>query len=160
MPSSHRWFPILPLAVASLTFTWQGFSQEKSPPKIVFVCEHGAAKSVMAAAELERIAKERGLRVIAVARGSNPEPEISPLVRKELKAAGMDLGAAKPSKVSTEDLRGATRVVSFGPDLSTLVPKGTTILDWSATPSPGQNYSASRQYILKQLEEILAGLPK
>ena len=134
--------------------------QTKVVPKVVFVCEHGAAKSVMAASELQRLAKERGLAITVLSRGSNPDAEIATGVRKELEAAGMDLGSAKPTKVSARDLTGAARVISFGPDLSALLPKGATVLDWSATPAPSQDYKTSREYILKQLEALLAELPK
>ena len=134
--------------------------QTKVVPKVVFVCEHGAAKSVIAASELQRMAKERGLAVTVVSRGSNPDAEIAPGVRKELESSGMLLGSAKPTKVSANDLTGATRVISFGPDLSALMPKGSKVLDWSATPPPSQDYKAARDHILKQLESLLADLPK
>ncbi len=144
--------------IASLTAFGQ--QQTKAVPKVVFVCEHGAAKSVMAASELQRMAKERGLEVTVLSRGSNPDAEIAAGVRKELEAAGMVLGSAKPAKVSAQDLTGATRVISFGPDLSTFLPKGAKALDWSATPAPSQDYKAAREHILKQLEALLADLPK
>jgi hypothetical protein len=37
-------------------------------PTILFVCEHGAAKSVIAAAYFDKLAKERGLNYRAVFR--------------------------------------------------------------------------------------------
>jgi hypothetical protein len=49
--------------------------------KVVFVCEHGSAKSVIAAAELSRMAKERGLDLSILARGTNPDAEVPKLVR-------------------------------------------------------------------------------
>ena len=42
-------------------------------PTVVFVCEHGAAKSVIATAYFNKIAAERGLRARAVYRGVNPQ---------------------------------------------------------------------------------------
>ena len=36
-----------------------------TPQKVLFVCLHGAAKSVLAAAEFERLARARGLPVTA-----------------------------------------------------------------------------------------------
>src|SRR5215470_10464420 len=89
-----------------------------APLKVVFVCEHGAAKSVIAAKELEKLARERGIQVQVVARGTTPDPEIGPAVRQGLKAEGIDVGNMTPIKVKAEDLRDATMVVSFGPDLS------------------------------------------
>jgi len=96
---------------------------KQTPPKIVFICEHGAAKSVIATAELKRLAKERGRLLNVESRGTNPDAQIAADVRHGLKADGMDLGDAKPAKVSAKDLDGATTVVSFGPDLSPLLPK-------------------------------------
>jgi hypothetical protein len=48
--------------------------QSASPaePTIVFVCEHAAAKSVIATAYFNEIAAERGLRARAVYRGKKP----------------------------------------------------------------------------------------
>jgi len=41
---------------------------------VVFVCQHGAAKSVLAATLLERLAAEQGLPLRALARGTEPSP--------------------------------------------------------------------------------------
>ena len=132
------------------------FGQKPAPPKVVFVCEHGAAKSVIAAAEFKRLAKEKGLAVEVISRGTQPDAEIPPLVRKGLQADGIDIGAAKPVKVSAADLKGATKVITFGPDLQELLPAGLKATDWSATPSPSADYRAARAYIVKQLEALAA----
>ena len=132
----------------------------QTAPKVVFVCEHGAAKSVMAAAEFRRMAKEKGLTVDVVSRGTVPDAEIPAAIRNGLMSDGMDIGAAKPVKVSAQDLAGATKIVSFGPDLAEWLPKGSKTLDWSATPSPGKDYRAAREYIVKQLEPLVADLEK
>ena len=123
-------------------------------PKIVFVCEHGAAKSIMAAAEFERMAKEQGLTFEILARGTTPDAEIAAAVKQGLKADGMEVGAAKPVKVSAQDVKGAAKVITFGPDLSALT-NGAKVLDWSATPSPSKDYRAARDSIRKDLETLL-----
>src|SRR5262249_35169486 len=46
------------------------------PATVVFVCLHGSVKSQVAAAHFNRIAKERGLPVIAVSRGIAVDKEI------------------------------------------------------------------------------------
>jgi hypothetical protein len=127
-------------------------------PTIVFVCEHGSA-SIIAAAEFERMAKEKGLDPNILARGTNPDSEIPKLVRDRLKADGHDVGAAKPMKVSEKDLKGATKM-SFGPDLSPWPTDGATVADWSATPSVSEDYQAAREYIRKELEILIKGLKK
>jgi protein-tyrosine-phosphatase len=45
---------------------------------IVFVCENGAAKSILAAAHFNRLAGEMEWDLHAVARGTNPDHELSP----------------------------------------------------------------------------------
>jgi protein-tyrosine-phosphatase len=136
------------------------WGQELAPKKVVFVCEHGAAKSVLAKAELERVAKEKGLVLEVISRGTVPDAEMSAGVRKGLLGDGVDLGTAKPVKLSAQDLEGAAAVVSFGPDLTEWMPKGSKTVDWSATPSPSKGYAEARDYIRKRMEELLADLAK
>jgi arsenate reductase len=139
---------LLPVALAA--------QQDARPsvPKIVFVCEHGSAKSVIAAKELEKLARERGIPVQAVARGTTPDPEIGPAVRQGLKADGIDVGGMTPVKVKSEDLRNATMIVSFGPDLAAIA-GNTRPEDWSATPAVSENYQAARDYIVKRVQILL-----
>jgi len=123
--------------------------------KIVFVCEHGAAKSVIAAKELEKLARERGMSIQAVSRGTTPDADISLPIRKGLKADGIEIGAMKPVQVKPEDLRDAARVISFGPDLSAVAGQKQKVEDWSATPDPGGNFPTARDYIVERLQSLL-----
>jgi protein-tyrosine-phosphatase len=134
--------------------------QTTQPTKVVFVCEHGAAKSIIAKAEFERLAKEKGLSVEVVSRGTTPDAEIASGVRKGLLADGTDLGSARPVKISAKDLEGASRVVTFGPDLAEWMPKGVKVLDWSAAPSPSKDYKEARDYIRKQVESLVGDIKK
>ena len=140
------------------------FAQESkfssSKPTVVFVCEHGSAKSIIAAVEFERMAKEKGLDLNILARGTNPDTEIPKLVRDGLKADGYDAGARKPTKVSEKDLNGAAKVVSFGPDLKPWLQDGATVTDWSATPSVSEDYRRASNYIRQRLETLLKGFEK
>ena len=124
-------------------------------PKIVFVCEHGAAKSVVAAKELEKLARERGISIQAVSRGRTPDPDIPLVVRTGLKADGIEIGTMKPVQVKPEDLRDAARVISFGPDLSAVAGQKVRVEDWSATPDVSGNFPAARDYIVKRLQTLL-----
>jgi arsenate reductase (thioredoxin) len=79
---------------------------------IVFVCEHGSAKSVVAAAYFNQIANQRGLKLHAIARGTNPDPQISPAAAKGLADDGLEF-VAKPSRLTESDTQKATQIVSF-----------------------------------------------
>jgi hypothetical protein len=86
---------------------------------VVFVCLHGAAKSVIAGAYLNRLARERGLDIHATAAGIEPEPEIPLHVRDGLlRARPTPSGATCRSgpwaihRRSALDRRGFTGVAS------------------------------------------------
>ena len=151
---------VLTMIMLATAILAQQTKTTSTKPTIVFVCEHGSAKSIIAAVEFERMAKEKGLDLNILARGTNPDAEIPKLVRDGLKADGYDAGSLKPTKVSEKDLKSAARIVSFGPDLKPWLAEPAAVLDWSATPSVGEDYRAAREYILRQLEILLKDLKK
>jgi len=131
MNTSRRF--IVTLVVLNSAPMWgQNDARPGPKPKVVFVCEHGSAKSVIAAAEFSRMAKQSGLDVTILSRGTDPDSEIPKVVRDGLKADGHEIGSVKPTKVSSGDLRNATKIISFGPDLAQWLPKGAPVADWSA----------------------------
>jgi hypothetical protein len=46
-------------------------------PQVLFICPHGAAKSVMASAYFQKLARERGLNVRVDAAGTGDVPDFS-----------------------------------------------------------------------------------
>jgi hypothetical protein len=156
---SYRSVLIVTMAAGLSLNAQQGageLGKSKAPPKVVFVCEHGAAFSIIAKAEFERMAKQHGMNFTILARGTDPNPEVSASVRQGLRSDGMEVGVEKPLKVTAADLKGAARVITFGPDLSSWLSDGVKPLDWSATPSG--NYRAASDYIRKQVENLLDDL--
>jgi arsenate reductase (thioredoxin) len=125
------------------------------PPMVAFVCLHGAAKSVLAAACFERLAEARGVRARALAAGTEPDPEIAPAVLRALLAEGIDLRGQQPRRITREDLAGAAAVVSFGPDLSALVAPGRAVVRWDDVPSLSEDFEAGRAAILARLSTLL-----
>src|SRR5262245_23601813 len=86
-------------------------SQDES--KIVFVCEHGAAKSVIAAAYFNKIAAEQKLHIRALARGTNPQSEMSGTVTAGLRGDNVPFDLQKPILLTNNDAIGAVRIVAF-----------------------------------------------
>jgi len=125
------------------------------PPTVAFVCLHGAAKSVLAAACFERLAEARGVGARALAAGTEPDPEIAPVVLRSLLAEGIDLRGQQPRRVTRDDLAGAAAVVSFGPDLSALVAPGRAIVRWDDVPALSEDFEAGRAAILARLPALL-----
>ena len=125
--------------------------------KVLFICLHGAAKSVLAAADFERMARERGLRVTAESAGTEPDPEIAPGVAAALEAEGLDMAGQKPRLVTREMAAAATRVIAFGCDLGAAAPPGATIEQWREVPAVSEGLPAARAVIRHHLERLLEG---
>src|SRR5690349_17670023 len=70
------------------------------PPRVLFVCLHGAAKSVVGAAHFRRLATARGLRVDAVAAGTEPDAELAPGAVKGLAGDGLAATPSRPRPVT------------------------------------------------------------
>lgn len=129
-------------------------------PRILFVCLHGAAKSVIAATHFRRLAERRGLRVDATFAGTEPDAHIAPRVVKELLAEGIDVQGLRPRRVTSDDVVSATRIVTFGCDLAPLGP--TVDVDrWDDVPAVSDGYEAAREAIDARVgrlvEELEAG---
>ena len=124
--------------------------------KVVFVCLHGAAKSVVAAEHFKRLAAARGLAVDVRARGTEPGPELTPAAVAGLRADGLDVGGARPRLVTRADLAGAWRVVEFGCDLTALAPPDATIERWGDIPAVSEGYAAARDAMTAPLHRLLA----
>ena len=125
--------------------------------KVLFVCLHGAAKSVLAAADFERLAQERRLPIAAESAGTEPDPEIAPKVLAALKAEGVDLTGRKPRLVTREMAAGATRIVAFGCALGAAAPEGTKVEQWEDVPNVSDGLPAARAAIRERLERLLDG---
>lgn len=122
---------------------------------IVFVCLHGAAKSVIAAAYWNRFAAEQGVEVRATAAGIEPEPEIPPSVRDGLRNDGLDVGAVRPRRVTSDELSTAAQVVSFGCDLNKVAPPGRPVERWDDVPAVSDGFREARDAIITRVRRLL-----
>jgi protein-tyrosine-phosphatase len=124
-------------------------------PRVVFVCLHGAAKSVVAAAHFRRLAADRGLSVGAVAAGTEPDAELAPGAVKGLAAEGLTPSPARPRPVTLYDLTRATRVVSFGCEVA--VGPDRRAEQWEV-PAVSEGYAAARDQIVARVERLVSDL--
>jgi arsenate reductase (thioredoxin) len=126
-------------------------------PSVLFVCLHGAAKSVLAAADLQRLAAQRGLDVCADSAGTEPDPEIVPGVVSVLRAEGIDLGRRRPRRVTAADTARADRVVTFGCELGDATPAAVPVERWDDVPAVSADLPAARAAIRRHLDRLLDG---
>ena len=126
-------------------------------PIIVFVCEHGAAKSLIAAAYFNKFAAEGGLQLQAVARGTNPDSELSPIATAGLRKDGLTPTETVPQKLSRADVESAQRIVSFC-ELPEEFRQKTLIEQWDGIPPVSENYEKARDAILERLYLLMKHL--
>ena len=122
---------------------------------ILFACLHGAAKSVLAAADFGRLAAERGLAITADAAGTEPDPEIAPGVVAALRAEGLDLGQQRPRRVTAAETARAERVVTFGCELGEAMPAAVPVERWDDVPAVSENLPLARAAIRRHLDRLL-----
>src|SRR5947199_2269426 len=83
-------------------------------PTVIFVCEHGAAKSVIATAYFNKLAAERGLPYRATFRGTSPQDDLSTRAVSGLRADGIGIPDGKPSAIASDDVARATHIFAIG----------------------------------------------
>jgi protein-tyrosine-phosphatase len=122
---------------------------------VLFVCLHGAAKSVLAAADFKRLAAERGLAVTADSAGTEPDPAIAPGVVAALHAEGVELGQRRPRRVTAAETARADRVISFGCELGEATPTAVPVERWDDVPAVSENLPLARAAIRLHLDRLL-----
>ena len=136
----------------------QGVAKTRKATKrmsvIVFVCEHGAAKSVIAAAHFNKLASERNLDVQAMSRGTNPDEELAPKALAGLRADGLAVPREKPTIFSEGDVSKATHVVAFC-ELPEAYNKGRRVEQWNDVPAVSEDYGKARDVIVKRVKQLL-----
>jgi arsenate reductase (thioredoxin) len=137
----------------------QSIKPDSTQPVILFMCPHGAAKSVMASAYFQKLAKERGLNVRVDAAGTEPEPQLSKAVVAHLQKNGYAIPIEKPRAATATDMRAADIVISMGCDLSKLPAPAGQLQNWTV-PDFSANFDlaeqAIRDQVTKLVEEIIA----
>ena len=134
-------------------------AQTAVQPAVVFVCEHGAAKSVIATAYFNKLARERGLPYRATFRGTDPQAELSVSALKGLHEDGIEIPAGKPTAISTADVEKATHLFAIGCTLPAAARSSGKAADWSDVPD-GQGYAAMRDAIVRHVSALLDDLQK
>ena len=124
---------------------------------IVFVCEHGSAKSVVAAAHFNRLAGEGGLEVRAIARGTNPDQEISEPTLRGLSMDRLAPTEPVPQRLSLEETQSAQYLVSFC-ELPAEFGQDGIAEQWDGIPAVSENYEQARDAIIDRLNLLISKL--
>ena len=130
-----------------------------SAPAIVFVCEHGAAKSVIATAYFNKMAAERGLSYRAEFRGTDPQEALSVRAIAGLKADGVAIPSGAPTKIGAADIAKATHIFAIGCTLPAAAVSSGKSKDWSDVPDD-KGYEGQRDAIVRHVKALLDDLQR
>jgi arsenate reductase (thioredoxin) len=117
--------------------------------QILFVCEHGNVKSLMAAVYFNEIAQARNLPYRAISRGSAPDSDtVPPSIIAGLHADGLDVSGFRPTAVTSTDLTSSKHLVLIGTALPETASGATPETEtWADVPPASINYAAARDSI-------------
>jgi arsenate reductase len=149
----------LSLTLLVIALARAGAAQGTGDERVVFVCEHGAAKSVIATVYFNKLAAERGLPDRATYRGANPQAELSVSALKGLREDGLVVPSAKPSAITTGDVTKATHIFAIGCSLPAHAASSGKAESWDDVPED-QGYAAQRDAIKRHVERLLDQLQK
>lgn len=125
--------------------------------QVLFVCEHGNVKSLMAASYFNREAQRLGLAVRAIARGSAPNSTTVPVaIVQGLRRDGFDVSTFAPSRVTSSDITKSQRIIIIGTGLpvALTVPSDRTE-EWTDVPAASLDFDAARVSLLRHVSALL-----
>lgn len=127
-------------------------------PSVMFVCVHNAGRSQMAAGWLRHLA---GDRVEIRSAGTAPKDSVNPVAVQVMAEVGVDIAAATPTVLTTEDVRASDVVITMGcGDACPFVP-GVRYLDWELEDPAGkgpETVRAIRDDIRSRVEGLVTEL--
>lgn len=125
---------------------------------ILFVCQHGVAKSVIARAYFQHAADQRGLKVTSAVAGTEPETTVWPEVVDLLRQDGIELAQHHPRRVTQGDLDGADRVIALGCELTGFDLQHARVERWDDIPLASQDLpgaqAAIRKHVARLVDEV------
>jgi protein-tyrosine-phosphatase len=123
--------------------------------KVLFVCLHGSAKSLIAAEYFNRFAASRGLGARATSAGTEPDDEIPARVAQGLRADGIEVEGRRPRRPTPTDVVGAAAVVTFGCELGELASRAARIERWDDVPAVSEDFTRARDVIVARVAALL-----
>lgn len=123
--------------------------------RVVFVCLHGSAKSLIAAEHLNRLAESQGLRVRGESAGLEPDADVPPGVVAGLGRDGFAVDLYRPRQLTPDMLEQAALVVLCGCDLPASVPSAARVERWDDLPLVSDGYDTARTAILDRLTRLI-----
>jgi protein-tyrosine-phosphatase len=138
-------------------------AQRISAPRektVLFVCEHGTVKSLLAKVLFEEYAKEVGLDMQAISRGTRADSVVPTWMLQGLAADKVTLGAWRPQTLHPADLETASMVVSFDVPATATAAAHVPLARWDGTPSVSKDYASGKEAIKMRVHQLVDSLKR
>ena len=145
---------LVALAISFLAFQLPAAS---ASPTVVFVCEHGAAKSLIATAYFNKLAAERGLAARATFRGVDPQDALSVRAVAGLKEDGLLIPEGRPTAIAAPDVSAASHIFAIGCALPASATQSGKASSWDDVPDD-QGYGPMRDAIVRHVRALIETL--
>jgi arsenate reductase len=136
-------------------FSISSWTQEEPKTTIVFVCEHGGARSTIASVYFNQMAKDNHLPYRSIFRGLTPDSSITKETRKGLLKDGFDASSLSPTVLSSKDIGSKILIIALDCEPPTLYQPYQV---WKGIPAISENYEAARNSIVKHLKDLIQEL--
>jgi len=149
---------VLLIMTTSFSFGQNPNTDSSAKPIILFVCEHGAARSTIAAAYFNKLAKEKNLNYKAIFRGTDPDTSLSPDAKNGLLKDGFDIKDWQPQLVTQSDINSASEIITFD---CTLPMEGNfekPIYRWNGIPPMSKDYQVAKDQIADKVITLIEEL--
>jgi arsenate reductase (thioredoxin) len=135
-------------------------SEDNAQRQVVFVCEHGSVKSLMAASYFNQLAEQRQLPCHAISRGSAPDSTTVPKpIAAGLQADGVDVSDFRPARIRAVEAAQAARIVAIGTELPIDVRAGEPRVErWDDVPPASTDYAAARAALKAHIADLIRRL--
>jgi arsenate reductase (thioredoxin) len=137
------WFLFFPTIV---------LAQPNKKTTIVFVCEHGGARSTIASVYFNKMAKEQQLPYESTFRAIIPDSAITKETRNGLEEDGFKVSSLTPAVLNATDVGLNTLLISLD---CTIPASYQTYRAWNGIPAISTDYSTARNEIIKKLNELI-----
>lgn len=158
-----RWYHIVVLSMVIAVAPMRlGAQQVTAGPvkTVLFVCEHGTVRSLLAKVLFEEYAAEVGLQMQAVSRGTRADSVVPPWIQAGLAADHVALGSWRPQTLRSRDLANASYVVSFDVPSAATAAARAPRAQWDRLPSVSQDYSSGRDAIKTRVHQLVDSLKR
>lgn len=159
----HRWHTIATTFVVSVATATSAGAQQAAPhptATVLFVCEHGTVRSLLAKLLFEQYAAEVGLPMRALSRGTRADSAVPPWMQRGLAADHLTLGSWRPQTIRPTDLTNASYVVSFDVQPSATAATRAPRVQWDSLPSVSSDYAAGRDAIKVRVHALVDSLKR